>query len=151
MDSLLSQGLEPEQAMQLITDPEIGAAQTERDPVEGLVDASDRIEGGGIIGWLNDIEEDSQYSRWPSSIQGYLRPLYPGQLHMIRRNTWNVVLVLDLSTSHGIEAVASTANQIISRTVPVRIGLVPLFDDKDGICKLMGVVATNRQLQRRQS
>jgi UDP-glucose:glycoprotein glucosyltransferase len=58
--SLTSLGLTPRQAFELISDPLIGQAQTAEDPGEGMVDASDRIEGGGVITWWNDIERDKK-------------------------------------------------------------------------------------------
>src|SRR4051794_19869223 len=60
MLSLVSLGLTPTQAYGLLTDENIGAAQTNTDPTVGLVDASDRIEGGNVILWWNDIEKDSR-------------------------------------------------------------------------------------------
>jgi len=135
MASLMSQGLTAPQALELVSDQVTGTAMTEREAVEGLVDASDRPEGGDVISWLNDIENDAVYARWPAAINGYMRPLYPGQLHLIRRNTWNVIMALDLATPRGIEAVASQAAAMIMRKVPVRIGIVPLFGDKDSDCE----------------
>jgi UDP-glucose:glycoprotein glucosyltransferase len=59
--SLVSLGLTPKQAFDLISDPLIGEAQTEEDPLEGLVDASDRPEAEGqVITWWNDIEKDKR-------------------------------------------------------------------------------------------
>jgi UDP-glucose:glycoprotein glucosyltransferase len=58
--SLTSLGLTPRQAFELVSDAVIGQAQTEDDPGEGIVDASDRIEGGGVITWWNDIEKDKK-------------------------------------------------------------------------------------------
>lgn len=60
MNSLLSLGLNPKQAYNLISDPIIAESQRESGPEEGLVDASDRLEGGGVITWMNDIENDPQ-------------------------------------------------------------------------------------------
>ena len=57
-----------------------------------------------------------------------LRPLYPGQLHTIKQNLWNVVLVLDLSQGIAIETVANALSTMIQRGVPIRFGLVPMFD-----------------------
>jgi UDP-glucose:glycoprotein glucosyltransferase len=45
--------------MDLIVDP-IMAAQSETGPLDGIFDVSDRIEGGGVILWWNDIEKDSR-------------------------------------------------------------------------------------------
>ena len=58
--SLVETGLTPKQAFELISDPVIGQIQTEDDPAEGIVDASDRIEEGKAITWWNDIEKDSR-------------------------------------------------------------------------------------------
>jgi len=44
----------------LISDPLIGQAQTEDDPGEGTVDASDQLEEGEAITWWNNIEKDSR-------------------------------------------------------------------------------------------
>lgn len=62
--SLTSLGITPKQAFELISDPIIGQAQTEDDPGDGLVDASDRLEGGEVITWWNDIEKDKRWV-WP--------------------------------------------------------------------------------------
>jgi UDP-glucose:glycoprotein glucosyltransferase len=60
MLSLISLGLTPAQAYHLLTDETVGASQTDSDPTVGLVDSSDRIEGGNVILWWNDIEKDSR-------------------------------------------------------------------------------------------
>lgn len=57
-----------------------------------------------------------------------LRPLYPGQLHTIRHNLWNAILVLDLSQGTALETVANAFSTMIQRGVPIRFGLVPMFD-----------------------
>jgi UDP-glucose:glycoprotein glucosyltransferase len=68
--SLVSLGLTPKQSFQLLADPVIGQKQTAEEPGEGVVDASDRSEGGGVVVWWNDIEKDSRYKQWPSSLTG---------------------------------------------------------------------------------
>lgn len=45
------------------------------------------------IMWVNDIETDSQYRRWPSSVMDLLRPTFPGMLRNIRKNVFNLVSV----------------------------------------------------------
>jgi UDP-glucose:glycoprotein glucosyltransferase len=67
VNSLMALGLSPTQAYELISDPIVGEAAT--DPLEGLVDASDRPEGGGVVVFLNDLEKDAAYARWPDSVQ----------------------------------------------------------------------------------
>lgn len=53
-----------------MSDEVIGTAQASSSPSEGLVDASDREEGGNVIGWMNDIENDAQYVRFPRALTG---------------------------------------------------------------------------------
>jgi len=59
-NSLVSFGLTPKQSFQLLSDPVVGQRQTAEEPGEGVVDASDRSEGGGVVVWWNDIEKDSR-------------------------------------------------------------------------------------------
>ncbi|EIW69539.1 hypothetical protein TREMEDRAFT_44060 [Tremella mesenterica DSM 1558] len=124
--SLSSLGLTPKQAFELLADPLIGQSQTSDDPTEGMVDASDRDEGGKAITWWNNIERDKRYSSWPKQMQGYLRPLYPGQFHSIRRNTFNLVFVLDLASVPSLDIIAASISGMIQRGVPVRFGIVPM-------------------------
>lgn len=58
--SLISLGLTPKQAVDMISDPVIGRFQTDEDPGEGVVDSSDREEGGGVVIWWNDVEKDKR-------------------------------------------------------------------------------------------
>ncbi|KAK8869940.1 hypothetical protein IAR55_000508 [Kwoniella newhampshirensis] len=126
--SLTSLGLTPKQAVNLISDPVVGQAQTEDEAGEGIVDASDRIEGDKVITWWNDIEKDKRYKNWPVHIQGYMRPIYPGQFHTVRRNTWNLVFVLDLASVPSLDIIASSISPMIQRGLPIRFGIVPMFD-----------------------
>jgi UDP-glucose:glycoprotein glucosyltransferase len=61
ISSLVSMGLTAEQAIDLVSHSAISSAQRESGKLEGIFDASDRAEGGGVITWLNDIETDSRY------------------------------------------------------------------------------------------
>jgi UDP-glucose:glycoprotein glucosyltransferase len=60
MHSLNSLGLTPSQAVELLTHPAVAAAQNDKGVVDGLFDASDRPEEGGVIVWWNDIEKDKR-------------------------------------------------------------------------------------------
>lgn len=64
MLSLIELGLSPTQAIDLIafsevSDPSSGGNGPST-VLEGYFDASDRIEGGDLIVWWNDIEKDSR-------------------------------------------------------------------------------------------
>ncbi|BEI94341.1 uncharacterized protein CcaverHIS019_0608000 [Cutaneotrichosporon cavernicola] len=130
--SLMAIGLSPKHAYELISDPIVGEAATEVDPLEGLVDASDRPEGGGVVVFLNDLEKDITYSRWPNTVQSFLRPIHPGQLHYVRLNAWNAISVLDLASMRGAEMLASSISQLVQRNLPIHMGVVPMFDTLDG-------------------
>ncbi len=60
MRSLTSLGLSEHQAFELLTHPEIVSPQTDGFAFVGLFDASDRQEGGKVILWLNDFEQDTR-------------------------------------------------------------------------------------------
>lgn len=52
-------GLTPSQAIRVLTNS-ILTQPSENQIIDGLFDASDRPEGGGLIIWLNDLEEDAR-------------------------------------------------------------------------------------------
>uniref|UniRef100_A0A8C2EL65 UDP-glucose ceramide glucosyltransferase-like 1 n=1 Tax=Cyprinus carpio TaxID=7962 RepID=A0A8C2EL65_CYPCA len=74
------------------------------------------------IMWANDIEKDSMYRHWPSSVQELLRATFPGVIRQIRRNFYN--LVSQLLCAHYLIC--------IYVSVSLRIGfvLVVSADDK---------------------
>jgi UDP-glucose:glycoprotein glucosyltransferase len=60
MLSLMSLDLQPSEVFDLITHPSLGTFSPSNSVVDDLFDASDRLEGGGLIFWWNDIEKDSR-------------------------------------------------------------------------------------------
>lgn len=126
--SLCSLGLTPQQSFEILSDDRIGDALNTADPMDSLVDASDRPEGGNVIQWWNNIEKDSRYAKLPESISAVLTPQRPGNFQPARKNLWNVVLVLDLSTRTGLHTISQTVTSVIRRGIPFRFGLVPLFN-----------------------
>jgi UDP-glucose:glycoprotein glucosyltransferase len=64
MQSLTSQGLQPSQAVQLLTHPAIAAKQKDNG-IGAVFDASDRPEGVDLIVWWNDMEKDRRYVNYP--------------------------------------------------------------------------------------
>lgn len=79
------------------------------------------------INWINDLESDSQYRRWPTSVMDLLRPTFPGMLRNVRKNLFNLVLVVD---PIGTEArpLLKLAESFIVHMAPIRLGLV--FDTR---------------------
>ena len=60
MESLMSLGLSSSQSFELLTHPSVSAAQSQNSVLDGIFDASDRPEGGDLIVWWNDFENDSR-------------------------------------------------------------------------------------------
>ncbi|WVN85210.1 uncharacterized protein L203_100355 [Cryptococcus depauperatus CBS 7841] len=125
--SLTCLGLTPAQSFSLLSDPVVGQMQAGDEMGENLVDASDRLEGGDVVVWWNDIEKDKRYRSWPKHVEGYMRPLYPGQYHTVRQNTFNLIFVLDLSRLSSLDLIASSVSTMIQRGIPIRFGIVPTF------------------------
>lgn len=88
--------------------------------------------------WINDLENDSQYKRWPDSLMDLLRPSFPGMLRNVRKNLFNLVLLVDpiLPDSRGL---LKLVESFVIHSAPVRLGLV--FDSR-------GAVADNEDAYR---
>ncbi|KAG1862437.1 UDP-glucose:glycoprotein glucosyltransferase-domain-containing protein [Suillus tomentosus] len=106
------------------------------DLLDGLVDSSDRSEGGGVILWRNDIEEDTKYAEWGTDLTQLLR-MHPTQLFSpylrLRVNAINVVLALNFSQPRCLSLIANQVDSIVTRGFPVRWGFVPVSGDGDGL------------------
>ncbi|XP_068628440.1 UDP-glucose:glycoprotein glucosyltransferase [Battus philenor] len=75
------------------------------------------------ITWLNDLETDDRYRRWPSSYMELLRPTYPGMLRNLKRNIYNYVIVID-PTSTASGSPLKLGETLLKHATPVRVGLV---------------------------
>ncbi|GLJ16960.1 hypothetical protein SUGI_0293070 [Cryptomeria japonica] len=80
------------------------------------------------VHYLNNIEEDSMYRRWRSNLNELLMPVFPGQLHYIRKNLYHAVYVIDPSTGAGLKVVNSIL-YMFENNVPMRFGII-LFSSK---------------------
>eukprot|EP01083_Nonionella_stella_P059930 156778_1 len=82
--------------------------------------------------WLNDLESDDAYKRWDRSVNGLLRAMWPGQLASIAKNLYEIVIAVDIASSHGLE-LASYAYQFISQmNAPIRLGFIFTVPDSPG-------------------
>jgi UDP-glucose:glycoprotein glucosyltransferase len=123
--------------------------QASSQAIEGLLDASDRQENGGLIIWLNDLEKDKIYAKWSPSIYAVchqvlasvllfankkmmklLQPNYG--LPSIKRNVFNVVLAVDFKRPSSLNVLNSFAN-IIARGLPIHVGVIPIIETEE--CK----------------
>lgn len=73
--------------------------------------------------WLNDIERDSTYARWSSSLTELLRPTFPGMLRNIRRNLYNLVLIVDPLSGESTPLI-TLAQSLYLHSAPLRVGFV---------------------------
>ncbi|KAJ8601472.1 hypothetical protein CTAYLR_005695 [Chrysophaeum taylorii] len=81
----------------------------------------------GAVTYLNNLEKDDMYRRWPRSVQQLLYPSW--QLHAISKNLYTALVVLDGPPHEAIRFV----QMMLDQGYPVRFGLVvsgklaPLF------------------------
>jgi hypothetical protein len=54
----------------------------------------------------------------------------------VRRNLFNIILVLDLHQSKNIQLIGTLVYNVVSQGLPYRFGLVPLIEDEDSTFKL---------------
>ncbi|XP_077249735.1 EMS-MUTAGENIZED BRI1 SUPPRESSOR 1 isoform X2 [Tasmannia lanceolata] len=78
--------------------------------------------------YLNNLEEDSMYKRWRNNINELLMPVFPGQLHYIRKNLFHAIYVLDPATICGLESV-DTILSMYGNSFPMRFGVI-LYSSK---------------------
>ncbi|XP_019341673.1 UDP-glucose:glycoprotein glucosyltransferase 1 isoform X2 [Alligator mississippiensis] len=84
------------------------------------------------ISWINNLEVDSRYNSWPSSMQELLRPTFPGVIRQIRKNFHNFVLIVD-PTHESTAELLNVAEMFFSNHIPLRIGLVFVVNDSEDI------------------
>lgn len=118
-------GLTAQEAVSLLSHEVIAQAQVEDEPQR--YDWRDEADGGDVIMWLNDIEQDNRYAGWPGELNALLQRTYPGQLPQVRRDITNLVFPVDLASPKDLNMIVEILQNFVKRQVPVRIGLVPTF------------------------
>lgn len=106
------------------------------------------------ITWVNDIETNPVYSRWPSSLMDLLRPTFPGILRNIRKNLFNLVLIIN-PIKHESQALLKLAESFVIHLAPLRLGLVfdlrnddsTLEDDYRAILSAFNYVSQQKNAQ----
>lgn len=94
-------------------------------------DWTDKQDGGHAILWLNDLENDEQYERYPKTPQALLQRAYPGSIPPVAINAFQVVVPVDLSQLDDV-ALTGQLLSLIERGIPVRFGIVPVIVSEDG-------------------
>uniref|UniRef100_A0A2K5PG06 UDP-glucose glycoprotein glucosyltransferase 1 n=1 Tax=Cebus imitator TaxID=2715852 RepID=A0A2K5PG06_CEBIM len=84
------------------------------------------------ISWVNNLEVDSRYNSWPSSLQELLRPTFPGVIRQIRKNLHNMVFIVDPAHETTTELI-NTAEMFLSNHIPLRIGFIFVVNDSEDV------------------
>lgn len=79
-----------------------------------------RVGAKGALFFLNNLERDAQYRQWPRSLYTLLQPSW--QLHALRRNVYNVIMVLDPAVPKHREMLGS-ALALVRGNAPLRFAL----------------------------
>ena len=116
-------GLTPPEAVAILSHEVVAQAQADDTPQR--FDWRDQLEGGKVIIWMNDLEQDKRYEDWPKELTGLFQRSYPGQLPSVARDIHNLIVPIDVTKLKDLEMVTMSLQSLVKRKVPVRIGLVP--------------------------
>lgn len=75
----------------------------------------------GAIFYLNNIEKDPQYQRWPRSLRQLLMPSW--QLIAVARNLYTMTLIVDLTEPAAVKALL-TLRDLYERVFPIRFSIL---------------------------
>ena len=73
--------------------------------------------------YFNNLEKDSEYSRWPNTLMTLMQPTQRGSLHRISRNIYNAIMV-GRPTQPAFQRLVLQAHALYSELQPVRVGLL---------------------------
>ncbi|XP_043284000.1 UDP-glucose:glycoprotein glucosyltransferase isoform X2 [Venturia canescens] len=76
------------------------------------------------ITWVNDIERDPEYSKWSPALPGLLRPTFPGMLRNIRRNLYNLVIIIDPTNESSKPCISFVETLFSIHLTSLRVGFV---------------------------
>ncbi|KAI1007724.1 UDP-glucose:glycoprotein glucosyltransferase [Podosphaera aphanis] len=125
INSVRDLGLSAPDVIRLLSHPKIATAKLVSEEVQRF-DWRDNIEGGNVIIWMNDLEKDQRYARWPTSLTAVLQRSYPGQIPSIRRDIFNVVTPINLTNPEDVRLAVETLLSFVKQRIPIRVGLVPI-------------------------
>ena len=124
IDTLRALDLTPESIANLFglrLAPEQEQDETGESKTAFLLDMGTHLpETQAILTWYNDITTDPRYRQWPPSVMELLQP---GQMKYIRKNLYTAVMIVDPSTSKGLDFLAQ-AHFFIQQNAPMRFGFI---------------------------
>ncbi|KAF4337622.1 KRE5-killer toxin-resistance [Fusarium beomiforme] len=123
IDGVRELGFNGQQAVSLLGHSEVASSKAEDEPPR--FDWTDRLEDGKALMWLNDLEKDARYQKFPSELTALLQRTYPGQLPQVALNLFHVVAPVDFTNIEDGRAFGQLA-QFMQRGVTLRFGILPL-------------------------
>ncbi|GKU02696.1 udp-glucose:glycoprotein glucosyltransferase [Fusarium langsethiae] len=123
IDGVRELGFDGQQAVSLLGHSEIASSKADDEPPR--FDWTDRLEDGKAVMWLNDLEKDARYQKFPSDLTALLQRAYPGQLPQVAINLFHVVAPVDFTNLEDGRAFGQLA-QFMQRGITIRFGIVPL-------------------------
>ncbi|KAK5082031.1 killer toxin resistant protein [Lithohypha guttulata] len=121
-------GLSSTEAIDLLSHEVLALSQTDDQPQR--YDWRSPADSREIIIWLNNIEKDTRYARWPTSLNMLLQRTYPGQLPQVRRDIHNVIVPIDFHNVRHLDLIVNTLQTLVKRSFPLQLGLVPIGTDE---------------------
>uniref|UniRef100_K7F5W8 UDP-glucose ceramide glucosyltransferase-like 1 n=1 Tax=Pelodiscus sinensis TaxID=13735 RepID=K7F5W8_PELSI len=82
--------------------------------------------------WVNNIEEDNIYNKWPTSFKELLKQTFPGVIQQIRRNLYNLILFIDPVQTHAVDFV-KLAELFFHHNIPLRVGFVFILNTNEEV------------------
>ncbi|VDK83481.1 unnamed protein product [Dibothriocephalus latus] len=79
--------------------------------------------------YLNDLETNPGYNRWPRTLRALFMPSYMGAIRQVGKNVLNLVLVLDPAEPRCMEILRLT-EAFVLQGVAIRIGILWAVDPK---------------------
>lgn len=130
IQSMQDIGFTSKEAIKIISSPVLTkASRFSEKAADEVYDVRDTVEEPFTV-WWNDIEMDSRYSSWSSDVHQYLQPTYPGQLHPVKKNTFNLLMIEDLSQPGSLSRMVQEVQGIIKRGIPLRFGTAFIIKDE---------------------
>ncbi|KAF4965496.1 hypothetical protein FSARC_6729 [Fusarium sarcochroum] len=116
-------GFNGQQAVSLLGHSQIANSKADDEPPR--FDWTDRLEDAKVVMWLNDLEKDARYQKFPTDLTALLQRTYPGQLPQVALNLFHVVAPVDFTNLEDGRAFGQLA-QFMQRGLTLRFGIVPL-------------------------
>ncbi|KAF5002196.1 hypothetical protein FDECE_10687 [Fusarium decemcellulare] len=116
-------GFNGQQAVSLLGHPKVASAKADDEPTR--FDWTDRTEEGKVLVWLNDLEKDARYEKFPKDLMALLQRTYPGQLPQVALNLFHIVAPIDFTNPNDVTAFSQLV-QFMQRGLTLRFGVVPL-------------------------